>query len=89
MEYDMNPVLIAVIIVVFLLALAILVWKSASEKKTKKNYKPPVASEKKVLPKARDEQLPAKSGQELRFCPFCGGPNSNQNTYCSKCGAKI
>ena len=85
----MNPILITVIIGVFWFATVVLIWKCASEKKAKKNYKPPIASEKIVLPKARDEQLPAKSGQELRFCPFCGEPNSNQNTYCSKCGAKI
>jgi len=85
----MNPVLIAIVIVISLLAIAVFVWKIASENKAKKNYKPPVASEKLVLPEMRDEQLPAKSGKNLRFCPSCGEPNSDQSTYCSKCGNKL
>ena len=85
----MNPVLIAIVIVIFLLAIALFVWKIASENKAKKNFKPPVASEKVVLPEMRDEQLPAKSGKNLRFCPFCGEPNSDQSAYCTKCDNKL
>ena len=85
----MNPVLIAIVIVVLLLAIAVFVWKFVSENKAKKNYKPPMASEKLVLPEMKDAPLPAKSGQNLRFCPTCGEANSDQSTYCIKCGKKL
>ena len=83
----MSPVIIAVI--VLLLVAVLLAWKVTSENKAKKNYKPPVANQKIVLPEMRDEQLPAKSGKNLRFCPSCGEPNSDQSSYCVKCGNKI
>ena len=84
----MSPVVI-IAILVFLLVIALFVWKTTSESKAKKTYKPPVASDKIVLPEMKDEQLPAKSGKNLRFCPSCGAPNSDQSAYCSECGAKL
>ena len=85
----MSPVLIAIAVIVLLLVAALLVWKITSENKAKKNYKPPVANEKIVLPEMRDEQFPAKSGKNLRFCLSCGEPNSDQSAYCVKCGNKL
>lgn len=85
----MSPVFIAVAVIVVLLVIALLVWKITSESKAKKTYKPPVANEKIVLPEMKDEQLPARSGKNLRFCPSCGTANSDQSAYCTKCGAKL
>lgn len=84
----MSPVVIVAILVV-LLVIGILVWKITSESKAKKTYKPPVATEKIVLPEMKDEELPAKSGKNLRFCPSCGTANSDQSPYCIKCGTKL
>ena len=83
----MSPVVIVVIIVI-LLVIGLFVWKISCESKAKKTYKPPVANDKIVLPEMKDEQLPAKSGKNLRFCPSCGAANSDQSAFCSKCGAK-
>ena len=85
----MSPVLIAVVSVVLLLIIALFVWKITSENAAKRNYKPPIASEKIVLPEMRDDVLPAKSGKNLQFCASCGAPNSDQSTYCTSCGAKL
>ena len=84
----MSPAVLIIILVV-LLVIGILVWKITSESKAKKTYKPPVATEKIVLPEMKDEELPAKSGKNLRFCPSCGAPNSDQSAYCTECGAKL
>lgn len=84
----MSPVVIIAILVV-LLVMGIFVWKITSESKAKKTYKPPVATEKIVLPEMKDEELPAKSGKNLRFCPSCGTANSDQSAFCAKCGAKL
>ena len=84
----MSPAVIIAILAV-LLVIGILVWKITSESKAKKNYKPPVATDKIVLPEMKDEELPAKSGKNLRFCPSCGTANSDQSAYCIKCGAKL
>lgn len=84
----MSPVVVIAILVV-LLVIGILVWKITSESKAKKNYKPPVATDKIVLPEMKDEELPAKSGKNLRFCPSCGTANSDQSAYCIKCGTKL
>ena len=84
----MSPVVIIAILVV-LLVIGLFVWKITSESKAKKTYKPPVATEKIVLPEMKDEELPAKSGKNLRFCPSCGTANSDQAAYCIKCGAKL
>ncbi len=84
----MSPVVIIAILVV-LLVIGLFVWKITSESKAKKTYKPPVANEKIVLPEMKDEELPAKSGKNLRFCPSCGTANSDQAAYCIKCGAKL
>lgn len=85
----MSPVLIAVVVIILLLVIAIFAWKITSESKAKKNYKPPVANEKIVLPEMKDEQLPAKSEENLHFCPSCGTANSDQSTFCTNCGAKL
>ena len=85
----MSPVLIAVVVIILLLVIAIFAWKITSESKAKKNYKPPVANEKIVLPEMKEEQLPARSGKNLRFFPSCGTANSDQSAYCIKCGAKL
>lgn len=84
----MSPVVIIAILVA-LLVIGIFVWKITSESKAKKTYKPPVANEKIVLPEMKDEELPAKSGKNLRFCPSCGTANSDQAAYCIKCGSKL
>lgn len=84
----MSPIVIVAILVI-LLAIGLFVWKITSESKAKKNYKPPMANEKIVLPEMKDEQLPARSGKNLRFCPSCGTANSDQSAYCTKCGAKL
>lgn len=84
----MSPAVIIAILAV-LLVIGILVWKITSESKAKKNYKPPVATDKIVLPEMKDEELPAKSGKNLRFCPSCGAPNSDRSAYCTECGAKL
>ena len=84
----MSPVVIIAILVV-LLVIGLFVWKITSESKAKKTYKPPVATAKIVLPEMKDEELPAKSGKNLRFCPSCGTANSDQAAYCIKCGAKL
>ena len=84
----MSPAVIIAILAV-LLVIGILVWKITSESKAKKNYKPPVATDKIVLPEMKDEEFPAKSGKNLRFCPSCGTANSDQAAYCIKCGAKL
>lgn len=84
----MSPAVIIAILAV-LLVIGILVWKITSESKAKKNYKPPVATDKIVLPEMKDEELPAKSGKNLRFCPSCGTANSDQSAYCIKCGTKL
>lgn len=84
----MSPVVIVAILVI-LLVIGIFIWKIISESKAKKNYKPPMANEKIVLPEMKDEQLPARSGKNLRFCPSCGTANSDQSAYCTKCGAKL
>ena len=85
----MSPVLIAVVVFILLLVIDVFAWKITSESKAKKNYKPPVATDKIVLPEMKDEQLPAKSGKNLRFCPSCGTANSDQSTFCTNCGAKL
>lgn len=84
----MSPAVIIAILVV-LLVIGIFVWKITSESKAKKTYKPPVANEKITLPEMEDEELPARSGKNLRFCPSCGAPNSDQSAYCTECGAKL
>ena len=84
----MSPAAI-VAILVFLLVIGLFAWIITSESKAKKTYKPPVANDKIVLPEMKDEQLPARSGKNLRFCPSCGTANSNQSAYCTKCGAKL
>lgn len=84
----MSPAVIIAILTV-LLVISILVWKITSESKAKKNYKPPVATDKIVLPEMKDEELPARSGKNLRFCPSCGTSNSDQSAFCTKCGAKL
>ena len=84
----MSPAVIIAILVV-LLVIGIFVWKITSESKAKKNYKPPVATDKIVLPEMKDEDLPARSGKNLRFCPSCGTANSDQSAYCIKCGTKL
>ena len=84
----MSPVVITAILVA-LLVIGIFVWKITSESKAKKTYKPPVANEKITLPEMKDEELPAKSGKNLRFCPSCGAPNSDRSAYCTECGAKL
>ena len=84
----MSPAVIIAILAV-LLVIGVLVWKITSESKAKKNYKPPVATDKIVLPEMKDEELPAKSGKNLRFCPSCGTANSDQSAYCIKCGTKL
>ena len=84
----MSPVVIIAILVV-LLVIGLFVWKITSESKAKKTYKPPVANEKIVLPEMKDEELPAKSGKNLRFCSSCGAPNSDRSAYCTECGAKL
>ena len=84
----MSPVVIIAILVA-LLVIGIFVWKITSESKAKKTYKPPVANEKITLPEMKDEELPAKSGKNLRFCPSCGAPNSDRSAYCTECGAKL
>ena len=76
----MSPSVIIAILVV-LLVIGLFVWKITSESKAKKTYKPPVANEKIVLPEMKDEELPAKSGKNLRFCPSCGTANSDQSPY--------
>lgn len=85
----MSPLLIAIAIVVLLLVTSLLFWKITSENKAKRSYKPPVASAKVVLPEMKDEELPAKSGDHLRFCPMCGAANSDQSAFCVKCGYKL
>ena len=85
----MNPIIIACIIIFLLILVAMFVWKKTSENKAKKNYKPPIANEKIVLPEMKDEQLPARSGKNLRFCPACGTANSDQAACCIKCGTKL
>lgn len=84
----MSPAVL-IIILVILLVIGLFVWKITSESKAKKNYKPPVATDKIVLPEMKDEELPAKSGKNLRFCPSCGAPNSDRSAYCTECGAKL
>ncbi len=84
----MSPVVIIAILVA-LLVIGIFVWKITSESKAKKTYKPPVANEKITLPEMKDEELPARSGKNLRFCPSCGTANSDQSAFCTKCGAKL
>lgn len=84
----MSPVII-IAILIFLLVIGLFIWKITSESKAKKTYKPPVANDKIVLPEMKDEQLPARSGKNLRFCPSCGTANSDQSDYCTKCGAKL
>lgn len=84
----MSPAVIIAILVV-LLVIGIFVWKITSESKAKKTYKPPVATEKIVLPEMKDEELPAKFGKNLRFCPSCGVPNSDRSAYCTECGTKL
>lgn len=84
----MNPLLIAAVII-FLFMIGIFVWKITSESKAKKNYKPPAANEKIVLPEMKEAQLPARSEKNLRFCPSCGSANSDQSAYCIKCGVKL
>ncbi len=85
----MNTILIAVAVVVVLLVIAVLVLKISSEKKAKETYKPPVASEKKVLPEVKEATLPARSEKHLTFCRNCGTPNSDQSAFCSNCGSKL
>lgn len=85
----MNPVVIVCLILFILIVISIFAWKTTSENKAKKNYRPPVATDKIVLPEMKDEQLPARSGKDLRFCSSCGTPNSTQSTYCTNCGTKL
>ena len=85
----MSPVFIAIVVIVLAIVIGLFVWKITSESKAKKNYRPPVASEKVILPEMRDEELPAKSGRNLRFCPACGEPNSDKSAFCVKCGNKL
>ena len=85
----MSPVFIAIVVIVLAIAMGLFVWKITSESKAKKNYKPPVASEKVILPEMRDEELPAKSGRNMHFCPACGEPNSDKSAFCVKCGNKL
>lgn len=85
----MSPVLIAVVVIILLFVIAIFAWKITSENKAKKNYKPPVANDKIVLPEMKDEQFPARTRKNLRFCPSCGVPNSDHSAYCTECGTKL
>ncbi len=82
----MSPGLAAVIGIVVLLVIGVFVLKITGENKAKKNYKPPVPSEKTVLPDVAEEKLPARSRDDLKFCPNCGAANAGQSAACSECG---
>ena len=85
----MGSTLITIGIIVLLLVIAFFVIIIVSGNKAKKNYKPPVPSEKTVLPDPPEVKLPARSREELRFCPRCGAANSERGGYCTSCGAKL
>ena len=82
----MSPGLTVAIGIIVLLMIGIFSLKITGENKAKKNYNPPVPSEKTILPDVAEENLPARSRDDLKFCPNCGAANAGQSAACSECG---
>ena len=83
-----NTIVIIGIIFILLLTLFFVI-KTIDGNKAKKNYVPPVAKEKTVLPDFSDPPSPPQSGHDLRFCSKCGSVNMKDASNCTKCGAKL
>ena len=83
-----NTVIIVGIVLVLILILFFVI-KTVDGNKAKKNYVPPVARAKTVLPDFSDPPSPAQSGRDLSFCSKCGTANTKQTSFCTNCGSKL